>query len=407
MEIFTHTELEYDSKFSLNKIPVVDTLVASSKEKIVTILVADDNEDNIFLYESIISAHGYNVITAQDGKEAIEKIKAHADEIDLVLSDIMMPKIDGLDVTKEIKSDSSTNHIPVILLTAGRREREDIANGLDIGADDYIIKPVDTMELMARVRSHLRTKMLQDELSNMNSQLKVLNDHLEQLVEERTIEIMLTRDAAIFGLAKLAERRDPETGGHLERIREYTKALAIELGKYPRFDRVIDDDFVSMIFQSSPLHDVGKVGIPDSILLKPRRLTPQEFEVMKTHSVIGGDSLHAAERSFVGESFLSMGRDIAYYHHEKWNGKGYPKGLKGNDIPLPARIMALADVYDALVSKRVYKEAMTHEEAREIIFAESGEHFDPDIVKAFIAIESRFIEIRDKYSDALSEKNGS
>ncbi|MGK7345649.1 MAG: HD domain-containing phosphohydrolase [Candidatus Nitrospinota bacterium M3_3B_026] len=364
-----------------------------------TILIVDDNEDSIVLYESIISSRGYRVITAGDGEEALEKLKAAEGGVDLVLSDIMMPKIDGLGLARRIKSDPDARHIPVILLTAGKREREDMAGGLDVGADDYLVKPVDTVELMARLRSHLRVKKLQDELTLANRRLAEMNDNLEQLVEERTVEIMLTRNAAIFGLAKIAERRDPETGGHLERIREYTRALAIQMRKAPRFRDVIDDDFIVNIYQSSPLHDVGKVGIPDSILLKPGKLTPEEFEIMKTHSTIGGDSLAAAERSFAGDSFLSMGRDIAYYHHERWNGKGYPKGLEGDEIPLAARIMALADVYDALVSKRVYKEAMSHEEARKIILGEEGEHFDPDIVAAFREIDQLFLETRRKHSD--------
>jgi len=372
---------------------------ATENNRLATILVVDDNEDNTFLYESIISSHGYNVIIANDGKEALDKINLGEAEIDLVLSDIMMPKIDGLGVTKALKENARTRNIPVILLTAGKREREDVANGLDIGADDYLIKPVDSIELMARLRSHLRVKKLQDDLSEANRRLGVMNEQLEQLVEERAIEIMLTRDAAIFGLAKLAERRYPETGDHLERIREYTKALANELRKYDRFKGGIDNDFVALIYQSSPLHDVGKVGIPDRILLKPGKLTPEEFEVMKTHTTIGGDSLAAAERSFAGKSFLSMGRDIAYFHHERWNGKGYPKGLSGADIPLSARIMALADVYDALVSKRVYKDAMDHDTARKMIFEEEGQHFDPDIVQAFRKIEDAFLEIRSKYRE--------
>lgn len=364
-----------------------------------TILIVDDNEDSVILYESIVSSRGYRVITAGDGEEALEKLRAAKGGVDLVLSDIMMPKIDGLDLARRIKSDPDARHIPVILLTAGKREREDVAGGLDVGADDYLVKPVDTAELMARLRSHLRVKKLQDELTAANRRLAEMNDNLEQMVEERAVEIMLTRNAAIFGLAKIAERRDPETGGHLERIREYTRALAMQMRKSPRFKDVIDNDFIVNIYQSSPLHDVGKVGIPDSILLKPGRLTAEEFETMKTHSMIGGDSLAAAERSFAGDSFLSMGRDIAYYHHERWDGKGYPKGLKGDEIPLAARIMALADVYDALVSKRVYKEAMSHEKTRKVILSEEGKHFDPDVVTAFREIDHLFLKIRRKHSD--------
>ncbi len=357
-----------------------------------TVLVVDDNDDNIFLLESIITSHGYNVISASGGQEALDLIKSKRAELDIIILDVMMPVIDGLEVTRSIKSNSRTRHIPVILLTAKQKDRNDVAKGLDLGADDYLSKPVDSMELLARIRSSLQTKKLQDKLTQMN-------DQLEQLVEERTIEIMLTRNAAIFGFAKLAEYRDPETGSHLERIRNYTKILADELKNFPQFQEEVDDEFVTTIFQSSPLHDIGKVGIPDEILLKPGGLTREEFKIMKSHVTIGGDSLASTGKLFGDDSFLSMGRDIAYHHHEKWNGKGYPNGLKGEQIPLPARIMALADVFDALVSKRVYKEAMSLENARDIILAGEGEHFDPDIVKAFRNIEDSFAGIKDQYTD--------
>jgi len=357
-----------------------------------TVLIVDDNDDNVFLLESIITSHGYNVISASGGQEALDLIKSKRSELDIIILDVMMPVIDGLEVTRSIKSNSRTRHIPVILLTAKQKDRNDVAKGLDMGADDYLSKPVDSMELLARIRSSLQTKKLQDKLTQMN-------DQLEQLVEERTIEIMLTRNAAIFGFAKLAEYRDPETGGHLERIRNYTKILADELKNFPQFQEEVDDEFVTTIFQSSPLHDIGKVGIPDEILLKPGGLTQEEFKIMKSHVTIGGDSLASTGKLFGEDSFLSMGRDIAYHHHEKWNGKGYPNGLKGEQIPLPARIMALADVFDALVSKRVYKEAMSLENARDIILAGEGEHFDPDIVKAFRNIEESFAGIKDQYTD--------
>lgn len=357
-----------------------------------TVLIVDDNDDNIFLLESIITSHGYNVLSAGGGQEALDLVKAKRAELDIIILDVMMPGIDGLEVTKSIKTNSRTRHIPIILLTAKQKNRSDVAKGLDLGADDYLSKPVDSMELMARVRSSLRTKKLQDKLTQMN-------DQLEQLVEERTIEILLTRNAAIFGFAKLAEYRDPETGSHLERIRNYTKILADELRNFPQFKDEVDNEFVITIYQSSPLHDIGKVGIPDEILLKPGRLTKEEFEIMKNHATIGGDSLASSERMFGEDSFLSMGRDIAYFHHEKWNGQGYPNGLKGDEIPLPARIMAVADVFDALVSRRVYKSPMSLEEARKIIMAGQGKHFDPGIVEAFYNIEESFIKVRDKYTE--------
>ena len=376
--------------------------MGADQRKKQTILIVDDSEDNIFLLSHVVSQAGYEVVTASGGKEAIQTVRSGAASIDLLLLDIMMPEVDGLAVTKILKESPSTRMIPILLLTASSRSAkyEDVASGLDMGADDYMTKPVEKVELMARVRSLLRSKSLQDDLLVKTKQLEDINDRLEQMAEERAIEIMLTRDAAIFGMAKLAESRDPETGAHLERIRNYTKALATELGKNPKYSNVINDEFVMMIYQSSPLHDIGKVGIPDNILLKPGKLMPEEFEVMKRHAAIGGDALVATQRWDVTEqSFLSMGKDIAYYHHERWDGKGYPSGLKGEDIPLAARIMALADVYDALVSKRVYKGPLAEEEACRIIREESGKQFDPDIVEAFISIASKFHDIHQAHME--------
>ncbi|MBF0634584.1 MAG: HD domain-containing protein, partial [Nitrospinae bacterium] len=311
---------------------------------------------------------------------------------------------DGLAVTKILKESPRTKLIPILLITASTRgdKSGDVARGLDMGAEDYMTKPVDKVEILARVRSLLRTKRLQDDLLVKTKQLEEINDRLELMAEERAIEIMLTRDAAIFGMAKLAESRDPETGAHLERIRNYTRTLAAELGANPKYSNVIDDEFVLMIYQSSPLHDIGKVGITDSVLLKPGRLEPDEFELMKQHAQIGGDALAATQRwDMTEQNFLSMGREIAYYHHERWDGNGYPKGLKGEQIPLAARIMALADVYDALASKRVYKEPMSHEEASRIIQNESGKQFDPDIVDAFLKVEQKFREIHQAHLEEV------
>ena len=226
--------------------------------------------------------------------------------------------------------------------------------------------------------------------------LREHNRILELKVAERTREIEDTQDATIIGLAKLAEHRDPETGAHLERIRSYCKLIAEELGVREKYKDLIDNRFIDMIYKSSPLHDIGKVGIPDHILLKPGRLTPEEFNVMKKHAIIGGDAISAAENRLGTHkiSFLTMGKEIAYCHHEKFDGSGYPYGLKGDKIPLSARIMALADVYDALTTRRVYKDAWTHEATRDIIINDSGKHFDPDIVDAFSTLEDKFIYIK-------------
>ena len=352
-----------------------------------TILIVDDNHDNVFLLDSIITSNGYNTYTAYGGAEALAIIEEKRSELDCVILDLMMPDIDGLQVTKKVKRDKRTKHVPILLLTAKQRDRDEVAVGLDMGAEDYLTKPIEAEELLARVRSIIRAKRLQDEISRVNA-------HLEQLVEERTIEIMLTRDSAIFGLAKLAEYRDPETGGHLARIKNYVKVLSEELRRFPKFEEILTDDYITNMYQSSPLHDIGKVGVPDHILLKPGKLTKEEFEIMKTHTTIGGDALASSERMFGDNSFLSLGRDIAYYHHEKWNGSGYPRGLSGDDIPLPARIMSIADIYDALTSKRIYKDAFPHERTVAMITEESGKALDPFIIKAFINVQDVFQEIR-------------
>jgi putative two-component system response regulator len=376
--------------------------MAGDQRKKQTILIVDDSEDNVILLSHMVSQGDYNILKAYGGAEALQLVNENSASIDLVLLDIMMPDVDGLTVTKILKESPRTKMIPILLITASSRgdRSEDVARGLDIGADDYMTKPVDKLELMARTRSLLRAKGLQDDLLVKTKQLEDMNDRLELMAEERSIEIMLTRDTAIFGMAKLAESRDPETGAHLERIRNYTRTLAAELGRNPKYADVIDDEFVIMIYQSSPLHDIGKVGIEDSVLLKPGKLEPEEFEVMKRHAQIGGDALAATQRwDMTEQNFLSMGREIAYYHHERWDGKGYPKGLKGKEIPLAARIMALADVYDALVNKRVYKEPMSQGEARQIIQEGSGKQFDPDIVEAFVRVEHKFREIHQAHME--------
>jgi len=235
-----------------------------------------------------------------------------------------------------------------------------------------------------------------------NDEFGIMARHTNLMVDairQRTEEIQLTRDVTILSLASLAETRDNETGAHILRTQRYVRALAEHLAGHENFHDVLDEDAIEMLFKSAPLHDIGKVGIPDAILLKPGKLSHEEFEIMKTHTTLGVEAIGGAEKELGGTSFLSYAREIAETHHEKWDGSGYPKGLKGNGIPVSGRLMALADVYDALISKRVYKPAFTHEKAKAIILEGRGSHFDPDVVDAFVELEGGFREIADSFRD--------
>ncbi|NQU68118.1 MAG: response regulator [Candidatus Marinimicrobia bacterium] len=302
----------------------------------------------------------------------------------LFLLDVMMPGMNGYEVCEILKSDDSTSGIPIIFITA-LNDAVNETKGIELGAVDYITKPINPDIVKSRVRNHLKLKKYQD--------------HLEELVEERTLEIKQTQEATIESMAALAEFRDPETGGHIRRTQNYIKVLAQTLRQNPKFQDNLDDQTIYMLYLSAPLHDIGKVGIPDEILLKPGKLTLEEFEIMKMHTVYGRDAIATAEKKIVGKSFLSFANEIAYGHQEKWDGSGYPEGLSSEEIPLSARLMAIADVYDALISKRVYKPAYTHEDAVGMIKNDSGTHFDPEIVDAFLHVTDLFDQIGKKYID--------
>ncbi|MBB6520577.1 HD-GYP domain-containing protein [Pseudoteredinibacter isoporae] len=239
-----------------------------------------------------------------------------------------------------------------------------------------------------------------------NDEFGLMALHTNQTIAalaERSRELSITRDASILGLASLAETRDNETGGHILRTQNYVKALALELRKNKAYAAQLDDETVELLYKSAPLHDIGKVGIPDSILLKPGKLSDEEFEIMKGHPQIGADALEVAERQLGSNSFLRIAKEISLSHHEKWDGSGYPAGLAGNDIPLSGRLMALADVYDALISARVYKPAMSHDDAKAIILKGNGQHFDPGVIDAFLACEAEFVSIAQQFSDKKVE----
>jgi putative two-component system response regulator len=351
-----------------------------------TVMVVDDTEANIDVLVNTLEDM-YDVKVAMDGETALEDIME--DPPDLVLLDIMMPGMDGYKVCQRLKSDEATKNIPVIFLTAMTDEKDE-AKGLSLGAVDYVTKPFSPDLVKARVKNQL--------------ELKKHRDHLEELVQERTKELILTQDVTIYSLACLAETRDPETGGHILRTQQYIKILAEQLKNHPRFRDVLDDNAIALLFKSAPLHDIGKVGVPDSILMKPGKLTDEEFAEMKKHTIRGRDALRMAELKLGSNSFMRYAREIAYTHHEKWDGSGYPDGIKGDEIPVSGRLMAIADVYDALVSKRFYKPAFSHKKALEIIKEGKGKHFDPDMLDAFVAIEEQVKQIAMKLADSDEEK---
>ncbi len=366
-----------------------DDMIALSDKP--TVLVVDDTPDNLALMQSLLKDH-YKVKGANNGERAL-KIARTDRPPDLILLDIMMPGMDGYEVCRQLKAEAATRDIPVIFLTA-KTQVEDEQRGFELGAVDYITKPISPPIVLARVRTQLMLKATADFLRDKNA-------FLEQEVDKRTREVMAIQDVTILAMASLAETRDNETGNHIRRTQHYVQALARKLSGHPRFAAYLTVPTIKLLFKSAPLHDIGKVGIPDRILLKPGKLTPEEFEIMKTHTKLGRDAIaHAEQQLGVDVGFLSIAKEIAYSHQEKWDGSGYPEGLQGDAIPISARLMAVADVYDALISRRVYKEPMSHEDAMEIIRQTAGRHFDPDMVAAFLEIHETFRTIAIAYSDS-------
>ena len=356
-----------------------------------TILVVDDTPENLTMMSFLLKDR-YKVKVANHGQKAL-RIAASEPQPDLILLDIMMPEMDGYEVCRQLQQDPQTRNIPIIFLTA-KASVEDEEFGLGLGAVDYITKPISPPVVLARVKTHLSLKASADFLRSKS-------DYLEQEVAKRTREISAVQDVTILAMASLAETRDNETGNHIRRTQHYVKALAEALRQQPKFATVLDDHTIAMLFKSAPLHDIGKVGIPDRILLKPGRYEPEEFAIMQRHPLLGLQAIEHAEQSLgTSVDFLRVAKEIAYGHHEKWDGSGYPQGLVGEAIPLSARLMAVADVCDALISRRVYKEGMPHQQAAEIIAQGRGSHFDPDVVDAFFQIEQTFVAIAQRYLDS-------
>jgi putative two-component system response regulator len=355
-----------------------------------TVLVVDDVPENLTVLGELLCDE-YTVRAANSGPAALHL--AHVKpQPDLILLDVMMPGMDGYQVMAHLRADPATRHIPVICVTA-LSDSEEEERGLQLGAADYITKPLKPRVVLARVRSQIELKRARDQLSDQNA-------FLEAEVARRMRENQQVQDASIHALARLAETRDSETGNHLLRTQEYVRRLALLLRDHPRFTEGLDDHAIELLAKSAPLHDIGKVGIPDHILLKPGRLDSAEWEIMKTHALIGAESIERAERDADHPiEFLAVAKLIARHHHERWDGLGYPDRLAGVAIPLPARLMALADVFDALISKRVYKDAFPYTQARDMIAASRGKHLDPVVVDAFVSDFAAFCDIAERHAD--------
>lgn len=359
-----------------------------------TILIVDDVSDNLVLMSELLRDH-YRIRLANSGEKALAILRT-SPRPDLILLDIVMPEMDGYEVCRRLKADVVSQNIPVIFLTANT-SAEDEERGFALGAVDYITKPFGSPVVLARIKTHLQLKQAADFLIDQNR-------FLSAEISRRVAEMTDIQDVTIWVMTSMAETRDSDTGNHIRRTQLYVRELAKNLQDHPRFAGLLDDDQIDMLYKSAPLHDIGKVGIPDRILLKPNKLTPDEFEIMKTHTTRGYQAITQAEQALGRPvEFLAVSKEIALFHHEKWDGSGYPQGLSGDDIPLSARLMAVADVYDALISQRVYKPGMSHDSAVLTIVEGRGSHFDPDLVDALIACKDRFKDIASQYADKESD----
>lgn len=365
-----------------------------------TVLIVDDTPANVSLLNNILKDQ-YKTKIATNGEKAL-KLASSDSAPDLILLDIMMPEMDGYEVCEQLKANPKTADIPVVFLTAKVSE-EDETRGLAMGAVDYITKPISPPIVLERVKNHLTLKEARDLLQHQNQ-------ILEDKVRERTKQLGELQDVAMEAMGALAETRDPETGNHIRRTQLYVKLLAEKLSEQARFKGYLTPERITLLFKAAPLHDIGKVGVPDTILLKPGKLTDAEFEIMKRHTAYGRDAIAAAETKLSEPSeFLTIAKEIAYSHQEKWDGSGYPESLSGDGIPISARLMAIADVYDALISRRVYKPSFPHEKAIQIMSEGRGTHFDPDMLDAFLEIADEWKAVAETYIDAeqdLKEETG-
>ena len=349
-----------------------------------SVLIVDDSPENLRLLTEVLKRGGLVPRPVTSGRLAIEA--AVIDSPDLVLLDMSMPEMSGLDVCRWFKRDERLRNIPIIFIS-GLQGTEDKIEAFRAGGIDYVSKPFQELEVLIRVKTHLRLRELQAEMSSHNAEL-------ERRVADEVKAISASQMATIFALAKLAEARDDDTGQHVERVRTFGKMLAEQMREMGLHAAYLTATFIENLYQTAALHDVGKVGIPDAILLKPGKLTTEEFVEMKKHCAIGAGTLATVLKRHPDNQFLRMGVDVARSHHEKWDGSGYPDNLKGAMIPLAARIVALADFYDALTSNRCYRPAISHEDTCRMIQESNGTHFDPDVVAAFSSLDNQFRHTR-------------
>ncbi len=372
-----------------------------------TILVVDDEPYNLMVLTQMLNPH-YEVHEVSDGAQAMEYLRSGG-VADLILSDIMMPNMDGFELCRQLKVDSSFQEIPLLFLTS-MDGADDEEAGLLMGAEDFIHKPFSPPSVIARVRSHLRlyrtTRQLREYNLNLEATVALRTQEVVRKAEEviqQKAQVMRAQSATISAFCAMAETRDNETGNHIRRTQRYVKTLATALLHKECFASDLNAENIDLLYRSAPMHDIGKVGIPDRILLKPSALDDDEWIIMRRHAEYGRDAIDSVQSELTGESqFLRYAREIAYGHHERWDGGGYPQGLRGTAIPISARLMAIADAYDAIISKRVYKAATPHAEAVRLIGQDSGRHFDPDIVSVFLEIADSFLAISLNYSDAWS-----
>lgn len=358
------------------------------------ILIVDDEKFYIDVLVDLLK-EDYRTVVAKNGEQALRRAASDPPP-DLILLDILMEDVDGYEVCRQLKANPATRNIPVIFLTV-KSEVADELKGFQLGAVDYISKPMSPPIVHARISTHLA-------LNDAHKMLADQNQLLEQKVRERTEELDRTKYAAIFCMASLVEARDNETGTHLLRTQNYVRTLAEQLKDHPRFAHYLDEQTIELLYKTAPLHDIGKVGVPDRILLKPGKLDSAEWELMKKHPDHGYQALLRAEHEMGTTDFLQVAKELIYTHHEKWDGSGYPRGLKGDEIPIAGRLMAIADVYDALISRRVYKNPFFHEDTVEMIRQGAGQHFDPDVVEAFLKRQEDFRQIASLYTDTETTK---